>query len=74
MAAPSTFNPDVHIDWGWALAAKGKTDAQIAEEFGVSERTINRWKWNVSTETVPVKDDQGNPVRDEIALLSSHRD
>lgn len=68
MAAPSNFNPDIHIDWGWALAAKGKTDAQIADEFGVSERTINRWKWDVTEETVPVLDEEGNQVRDEYGI------
>lgn len=68
MAAPSTFNPDIHIDWGWALAAKGKTDAQIAAEFGVSERTVNRWKWSITTETVPVLDKDGQPVKDEYGI------
>lgn len=68
MAAPSTFNPDIHIDWGWALAAKGKTDVQIAKEFGVTERTVNRWKWDISTVTEPVLDKDGNPVRDEFGI------
>lgn len=68
MAAPSNFNPDIHIDWGWALAAKGKTDAQIADEFGVSVRTVHRWKWDISTETVPVLDGDGMPVKDEYGI------
>lgn len=68
MGAPSTFDPDVHIDWGWALAAKGKTDAQIADEFGVSERTINRWKWDISKVTEPVISKDGKQVYDEYGI------
>lgn len=39
------FNPKYHIDWAWSLAIKGATDADLANAFGVSERTINRWKY-----------------------------
>ena len=62
MPAPKVFNPDVHIDWGWALAAKGKTDIEIAEEFGVTERTINRWKFVTDESGNPVLDGEGNKI------------
>lgn len=56
MAAPTKFNPDFHIPWAWSLAIRGATDQEIADEFGVSERTINRWKY--------VYDEDGKPVVD----------
>lgn len=50
------------------MAAKGKTDAQIAEEFGVSERTVNRWKWETVTVTEPVVDANGKQITDEFGI------
>ena len=44
MAAPLKYNPAYHDDWAWSLAIKGATDAEIADAFGVSVRTLNRWK------------------------------
>lgn len=40
----SAYNPQYHIAWGWSLAIKGATDQEIADAFGVSRMTINRWK------------------------------
>lgn len=68
MPAPKKYDPDIHNDWGWALAAKGKTDEEIAAEFGVTERTINRWKWDVKKETVPVLGKDGMPVLDDFGI------
>lgn len=44
MAPLSNYNQKYHDDWAWSLAIKGATDKDIAEAFGLSERTINRWK------------------------------
>lgn len=62
MGAPSIYRQDVHDDWGWALAAKGKTDAEIASEFGVSKRTVDRWKWKTDASGKPVLDKNGEKV------------
>lgn len=45
MARPSTYGKTRTTDEVAAmLARQGLTDAQIAEELGVSERTLDRWK------------------------------
>lgn len=44
MAAPSKYNKAYHDDWAWSLAIKGATDVEIADAFGISVRTLNRWK------------------------------
>ena len=44
MPAPTKYNPAYHDDWSWSLAIKGATDDEIAEAFGLSARTIHRWK------------------------------
>ncbi|MFR4565997.1 LuxR family transcriptional regulator [Blautia caecimuris] len=44
MAAPLKYNQVYHDDWAWSLAIKGATDVEIAEAFGISVRTLNRWK------------------------------
>lgn len=44
MAAPIKYNAAYHDDWAWSLALKGATDQEVAEAFGVSRRTITRWK------------------------------
>ncbi len=41
--AATKYNPEYHRDWAWSLYALGATDKQVAEAFGVSERTILRW-------------------------------
>ena len=45
MGVQPKYNPEFHIPWAWSLAIRGATDKEIAEEFGVSERTIYRWKY-----------------------------
>jgi len=44
MAAPLIYNRAYHDDWAWSLAIKGATDEEIAEAFGISVRTLHRWK------------------------------
>lgn len=44
MPANSKYNPEYHDDWAWSLAMKGATDDDIAEAFGISVRTLHRWK------------------------------
>ena len=44
MAAPLKYNQEYHDDWAWSLAIKGATDEEIAEAFGISVRTLHRWK------------------------------
>lgn len=43
MVGVTTFKPE-YVELGRAMAEKGATDREIAEELGVSERTLNRWK------------------------------
>lgn len=65
MAAPSKFNPEFHIPWAWSLAIRGATDQEIADEFDVSERTINRWKYVYEKIKIQIVDKHGAPVVDE---------
>lgn len=44
MGAQPKFNPKYHLDWAWSLYSRGAIDAEVAEAFGVSVRTIHRWK------------------------------
>lgn len=44
MPAALRYNPEYHDDWAWSLGLKGATDLELAEAFGVSKRTIIRWK------------------------------
>ena len=44
MATPNIYNEKYHDRWAWSLALKGATDADIAEAFGISVRTLHRWK------------------------------
>ena len=41
---PAKYDEKVHVPWGASLARRGCTDAEIAEAFGVSVRTIYGWK------------------------------
>lgn len=69
MAAPSKFNPEYHIPWAWSLAIRGATDVDIASEFGVSERTINRWKFIYDANGKPVVDENGEKVLSEFGKI-----
>ena len=40
---PTKYDPKTHISWGRALAELGRTNEQIAEEFGVSGSTLDLW-------------------------------
>lgn len=44
MPALSTYNAKYHDRWAWSLALKGATDEEIAAAFGISVRTLHRWK------------------------------
>lgn len=44
MAATAKYNPEYHDDWAWSLAIRGATDQDIADAFGVSRRTVIRWR------------------------------
>lgn len=44
MPAPSSYNEKYHDRWAWSLALKGATDEYIADAFGISVRTLHRWK------------------------------
>lgn len=41
---PSKYDPKKHPDLAFWMAHAGLTNKQIAEEFGVTERTIDNWK------------------------------
>jgi hypothetical protein len=44
MAAKLKYNSEYHDNWAWSLANKGATDQEIADAFGISVRTLHRWK------------------------------
>lgn len=44
MPAKSKYNSEYHDDWAWSLAIRGATDEEMAEAFGISRRTIPRWR------------------------------
>lgn len=44
MPAISKYNKEYHDNWAWSLAMKGATDEEIASAFGISVRTLHRWK------------------------------
>ena len=44
MAQASAYNEKYHDDWAWSLSVKGATDEEMAEAFGISVRTLHRWK------------------------------
>lgn len=49
MARPCSYNEKYHDDWAWSLALKGATDAEIAEAFGITVRTLHLWKKKYSS-------------------------
>ena len=63
--APSKYNQKYHDPWAFSLACDGKTDEEIAAAMGVSERTINRWKFVYKKVLQPVVDESGKPVVDK---------
>lgn len=44
MSRTSHYDSKIHDHIAWALALEGKTDVQIAEIIGITERTLNNWK------------------------------
>lgn len=44
MPTPTVYNEAYHDDWVWSLTLKGATDDEIASAFGISVRTLHRWK------------------------------
>lgn len=44
MARPTKYEPKYHNDWAWSLAVQGATDKEIAQAFGISHSTLNKWK------------------------------
>lgn len=49
MAPQSKYNPEYHDDWAWSLASKGAIDDEISAAFGISVRTLHRWKKDYPT-------------------------
>ncbi len=49
MAPRTRYNPEYHDDWAWSLALKGATDQEVAEAFGISRRTVLRWREDYSS-------------------------
>lgn len=62
MPALQKYNPDYHDAWGWSLAIKGATDEEIADAFGVSKRTIIRWKYEQGKDGKPLLDKDGEKI------------
>ena len=46
MANVAKYNSDYHDDWAWSLALQGATDEDIANAFGITRRTVLRWREN----------------------------
>lgn len=49
MPAELKYNQQYHDDWAWSLAIKGATDQEIADAFGISRRTLIRWRQKYDT-------------------------
>lgn len=41
---PTRYSAEVHVPWGASLSRRGCPSAEIAEAFGISERTLYRWQ------------------------------
>ncbi len=41
---PSKYNPGIHTQLAYWMAKNGLTDAQMAEQFHITEQTLNNWK------------------------------
>lgn len=41
---PTRYSSEVHVPWAASLARRGCSSAEIAEAFGISERTLYRWQ------------------------------
>lgn len=41
---PTKYDEKVHVPWAESLARRGCTDDELAEAFGISVRTLYRWK------------------------------
>lgn len=41
---PTKYDAKAHVPWAASLARRGCTDEEMAEAFGVSVRTLYRWK------------------------------
>lgn len=42
-ANQSNYNTDYHDDWAWSLIKNGQTMRDVADAFGFSVRTLERW-------------------------------
>ena len=41
---PTGYDAKSHVPWGASLARRGCTAGEIAEAFGITERTLYRWQ------------------------------
>lgn len=65
------YNPDYHDNWAWSLAALGATDEDIAAAFGVSKKTIIRWRQSHPSFKDSVM--QGKGVSDAAVIRSLYK-
>lgn len=56
------YNAKYHDDWAWSLAAKGSTDEEIADAFGISKKTLYRWKWKRDENDKYILDENGDKI------------
>lgn len=62
---PPKYNAKYHDPWAFSLACDGRTDIEIADAMGITERTLNRWKFVFERVEVPMLDESGKPVLDK---------
>lgn len=70
MARTSNFKP-AYVDQARKLCALGATDREVAEFFGVTERTVNNWKLSHPRFFQALK--QGKDEADERVVQSLYR-
>ena len=67
--APPKYNAKYHDPWAFSLACDGRTDFEIADAMGITERTLNRWKFVYEKVETTVTDKNGEKIKKVLPKL-----